>query len=162
MLLQIFTTDGNCVCTTEFETCSYDLDTLRSMSKAGYTFRIDGKRVSFGNISQKVTASSRANALKETQSVTSSESLKDVPPVIVETVESESNMETAVAVAEVEIASPAESVVNKRAIRCVETGSVWASQSAAAKELGIDPSYISAAIKSGQPYKGMTFEKVVK
>lgn len=161
MLLQIFTTDGNCVCTTEFETCSYDLDTLRSMSKAGYTFRIDGKRVSFGNISQKVTASSRANAPKETQSVTASESLKDIPPAVVETAEPESNLETAAA--EIEITSPAESITtNKRAVRCVETGSVWTSQSAAAKELGIDPSYISAAIKSGQPYKGMTFEKVVK
>ena len=161
MLLQIFTTDGNCVCTTEFETCSYDLDTLRSMSKAGYTFRIDGKRVSFGNISQKVTASSRANAPKETQSVTASESLKDIPPAVVETAELESNLETAAV--EVEIAPPAESAtINRRAVRCVETGSVWASQSAAAKELGIDPSYISAAIKSGQPYKGMTFEKVVK
>lgn len=161
MLLQIFTTDGNCVCTTEFETCSYDLDTLRSMSKAGYTFRIDGKRVSFGNISQKVTASSRANAPKETQSVTSSESLKDIPPAVVETAaESETVVEPTIEA--VAVASSAEPAVNKRAIRCVETGSVWASQSAAAKELGIDPSYISAAIKSGQPYKGMTFEKVVK
>lgn len=160
MLLQIFTTDGNCVCTTEFETCSYDLDTLRSMSKAGYTFRIDGKRVSFGNISQKVTASFRANAPKETQSVTASESLKDIPPAVVETADLESNLETAAM--EVEIVPPAEPAVSRRAVRCVETGSVWASQSAAAKELGIDPSYISAAIKSGQPYKGMTFEKVVK
>lgn len=154
MKLEIINTLGQVVCTTEFETSSYDLETLRTMSKAGYRFRLDGRLVSFGNISKNVTPSTKINRPKETQSVIH----EDVLP--------EDNVAVPVESA-VDESAPADVMdthitLTSRTVKCIETGQFWENQSKAAKELGIDPSYISQSIRTGKPYKGMTFEKAMK
>lgn len=51
-------------------------------------------------------------------------------------------------------------VKTKTMIECIETGQIWAKQAHAARELGLDPSYVSDSIKTGKTYKGYTFRKV--
>lgn len=141
MLLEIFTRSGERVCHTEYETCGYDLETLRMMSKAGYVLKLDGKRASFGLTSLKVSTRPASNQPKESQSV--------INPDIALPMPAEPSSDTAARTS------------SKRAIRCVETGQTWPTQSAAAKELNIDPAYISEAIRLKKPYKNMTFEKLI-
>lgn len=46
-------------------------------------------------------------------------------------------------------------------VRCVDTGEVFDTQSAAAKHFKIDPAQVSDSIKTGRPRSGYTFEKVI-
>lgn len=46
-------------------------------------------------------------------------------------------------------------------VRCKDTGIVYANQSAAARDLGIDPAQVSDSIKTGRPRSGYTFERVI-
>ena len=50
----------------------------------------------------------------------------------------------------------------KQMIECIETGKLYAKQSHAARDLGIDPSYVSDSIKTGKQHKGYSFRKVLK
>lgn len=45
-------------------------------------------------------------------------------------------------------------------ILCVDTGIEYPTQSAAARDLGIDPAQVSDSIKTGRPRSGYTFKKV--
>lgn len=47
-------------------------------------------------------------------------------------------------------------------IRCIETGVIYGSQAQAARELGIDPTYVSDSIKTGKRRLGYSFEKVIE
>lgn len=47
-----------------------------------------------------------------------------------------------------------------RSVKCVETGEVFPTQSAAAKHFGIDPAVVSDSIKLGKKRSGYTFERV--
>lgn len=47
-------------------------------------------------------------------------------------------------------------------IRCIETGVIYDSQAQAARELGIDPTYVSDSIKTGKRRLGYSFEKVIE
>lgn len=47
-------------------------------------------------------------------------------------------------------------------ILCVDNGVEYPTQSAAAKDLGIDPAQVSDSIKTGRPRSGYTFKKVIK
>lgn len=169
MKLEIINTLGQVACTTEFETSSYDLETLRTMSKAGYRFRLDGRLVSFGNISKNVTPSTKINRPKETQSVIHDTPIsKSTQPETAESIVESIPVSTSLTVSEGaadSTATRAEDIpvtLTSRTVRCIETGQMWGNQSLAAKELGIDASYISQSIKTGKPYKGMTFEKAKK
>ena len=50
----------------------------------------------------------------------------------------------------------------KQMIECIETGKLYAKQSHAARDIGIDPSYVSDSIKTGKQHKGYSFRKVLK
>ncbi len=45
-------------------------------------------------------------------------------------------------------------------ILCVDSGIEYPTQSAAARDLGIDPAQVSDSIKTGRPRSGYTFKKV--
>lgn len=47
-------------------------------------------------------------------------------------------------------------------ILCVDNGVEYPTQSAAARDLGIDPAQVSDSIKTGRPRSGYTFKKVVE
>lgn len=50
---------------------------------------------------------------------------------------------------------------NNVQIRCITNGKVYNTQSAAAKDLGIDPAQVSDSIKTGRPRSGYRFERVL-
>lgn len=50
--------------------------------------------------------------------------------------------------------------VSKCFILCVDNGVEYLTQSAAARDLGIDPAQVSDSIKTGRPRSGYTFKKV--
>ena len=51
------------------------------------------------------------------------------------------------------------SPTGKPYILCVTTGKMYPNQSAAAKDLGIDPAQVSDSIKTGRPRSGYVFTK---
>ena len=53
----------------------------------------------------------------------------------------------------------ASEVMSKPRILCVTTGKLYVNQSAAAKDLGIDPAQVSDSIKTGRPRSGYVFKK---
>lgn len=50
--------------------------------------------------------------------------------------------------------------VSKCFVLCVDNGVEYPTQSAAARDLGIDPAQVSDSIKTGRPRSGYTFKKV--
>lgn len=50
---------------------------------------------------------------------------------------------------------------SNRQVRCIGTGIIYKNQSAAARDLGIDPAQVSDSIKTGRPRSGYRFEKVI-
>lgn len=52
------------------------------------------------------------------------------------------------------------SVKTSKRVRCIETGKIYENQSAAARDLKIDPAQVSDSIKTGRRRSGYTFEKV--
>ena len=50
--------------------------------------------------------------------------------------------------------------VSKCFILCIDNGVEYPTQSAAARDLGIDPAQVSDSIKTGRPRSGYTFKKV--
>lgn len=59
-------------------------------------------------------------------------------------------------------ADTAQSKSTSKRVRCIDTGEVFDTQSAAAKHFNIDPAQVSDSIKTGRPRSGYTFEKVVQ
>ena len=51
---------------------------------------------------------------------------------------------------------------SKPRIKCIDTGTIYNSQSEAAKDLKIDPAQVSDSIKTGRPRSGYTFIKVLE
>lgn len=58
--------------------------------------------------------------------------------------------------------TPNKPVTTSKRVRCVDTGEVFDTQSAAAKHFKIDPAQVSDSIKTGRPRSGYTFEKVIE
>lgn len=58
--------------------------------------------------------------------------------------------------------APSVSARQSKKVRCIDTGEVFDSQSAAAKHFKIDPAQVSDSIKTGRPRSGYRFEKVVE
>lgn len=49
---------------------------------------------------------------------------------------------------------------HSKKVRCIDNGKIYDNQSAAAKDLGIDPAQVSDSIKTGRPRSGYRFERV--
>ena len=115
----------------------YDAQTLSVLDKSGYKFELDGKIVSLPALK-----AAFAN------------------PVDVTTINTEKSDTPSTAT----IAPVSATITSKsdKRVRCVETGEIYESQSAAAKALKIDPAQVSDSIKTGRKRSGYTFEKVTK
>lgn len=115
---------------TESESC-IGFEFLDSQEKAGYYFKLDGKRITAKELKKKF-------GYKDGQSTKSSESAND----------NKSAASTPVTTRKV------------RAIRCINNNKVYANMSEAGKDLGLDSALISYSLKVNRPTKGYSFEFV--
>ncbi len=120
---------------------------LESQEAAGYKFKVAGKFVK-----RKEVASAVKKALDEGIGIRRSE-------VIVEE-DAEPEIHIDLAQSEDVTAMNQVPVKKSKEVRCIETGKVYVNQSAAARDLGIDPAQVSDSIKTGRKRSGYTFERV--
>lgn len=154
MKLDIYNLNGNLIKSCNYESSYYDNCTIRFMAKQGYTFVLDGVVIAQGSIpelqqtncntSNEEINDSTSNALNILSTVVSE--LDGIPQhesedLVVETLNSKVQGQ-------------------KLKIRCIETGKIYDKQAHAARDLGIDPSYVSDSIKTGKSHKGYTFERI--
>lgn len=144
MKFEVLNKLGVCVMSTEYESCVYDLEDLKSMAKAGYSFRVDGKQYSVPVQAKKAVETSCNGG---TNGCNKGDKIK-----------SKSTIDSSTSNTNNEVKH--QSDVGKVKIRCVETGELFDKQSHAAKHYGIDPASVSDSIKTGRPRAGYTFEKV--
>ena len=177
MTLEVYNKNFEKIQTAEYEMGTWDWDRIVNMSKAGYSFKLDGKWIKIGdNTATAETCESQPETLrfKDIQSV---EELKQICSDAIDQFEHD-NPEL-VERAYQNIAKKFLSSDNlqksedkpedtskdpnlKPMIECIETGKIYAKQSHAARDLGIDPSYVSDSIKTGKQHKGYSFRKVWK
>lgn len=140
--------------------CVDDEDTLNRLSNSGHKFKVNGKIVAKSNVHQAV-----ADALGI--------SVKDVKSQIKDQKDFSDEMEKAAhdrfveekvrerlleqPKTEPEQHSPKRKVTR---IKCVELGTIYKNMTEAGKALGIDPAYISDAVRLNKPTKGYHFERV--
>lgn len=149
MKLDIYNLNGDLVKSCDFESSYYDNATMRFMSKQGYSFVLDGKLILQGS---KITHSTSCNNIN-----TELDTALNILSTVVSDLEGISTSEGEDLVAEtLNTKIPGQ----KLKIRCKETGKIYDKQSHAARDLGIDPSYVSDSIKTGKSHKGYTFERV--
>lgn len=154
MKLDIYNLNGDLIKSCDYESSYYDNCTIRFMAKQGYTFVLDGVVIAQGSIpeSQQTNCNtdneeindSASNALNLLSTVVSE--LDNIPQhegedLVAETLNSKLQGQ-------------------KLKIKCIETGKIYDKQAHAARDLGIDPSYVSDSIKTGKSHKGYTFERV--
>lgn len=154
MKLDIYNLNGDLIKSCDYESSYYDNCTIRFMAKQGYTFVLDGVVIAQESIpeSQQTDCNtdneeindSTSNALNLLSTVVSE--LDNIPQhegedLVAETLNSKLQGQ-------------------KLKIKCIETGKIYDKQAHAARDLGIDPSYVSDSIKTGKSHKGYTFERV--
>ena len=176
MTLEVYNKNFEKIQTAEYEMSTWDWDRIVNMSKAGYSFKLDGKWIKIGdNIVTAETGESQLDT-KRFKDIQSVDELKQICSDALDQFEEE-NPDLANraygAIAKKFLSSDnlpksediSEDTVNlpmKQMIECIETGKLYAKQSHAARDLGIDPSYVSDSIKTGKQHKGYSFRKVLK
>lgn len=184
MKLEVYNQCGDKVQEWEYEASPYNMDMIRSMTKSGFSFKLDGKVVALRDCppgcpktkSQPDSQVDQPNTSKPIGDLTNEELLdalidksqeegnalgEDVFTQIKDSMDQDT-LNTKVkdikyTKDELSSADPNKKVM----IRCVETGKLYNKQSHAARDLGIDPSAVSDSIKTGRKRKGYTFEKVL-
>ena len=134
---------------TDYESC-IDYQHHDSMADAGYTFYVAGKKVAKNKVRQAV-----AEALAQGIGHPKGETVLN--PITNKPVEEDFKVDFELGDTKTDSASATKF---SKQVRCKETGVVYANQSAAAKDLGIDPAQVSDSIKTGRPRSGYTFERV--
>ena len=155
---------------------TWSWDRINEMAAAGYSFKLDGKWIKIGdNIEPPLNCESQPET-KRFKNIQSVDELKQICSDALDQFEEE-NPELAKkaygAIAKKFLSSDnlpksediSEDTGNppmKQMIECIETGKLYAKQSHAARDLEIDPSYVSDSIKTGKQHKGYSFRKVWK
>ncbi len=144
MLFEVLDLKNNCIMVTEFKECIPDSNTLHQISASGrYKFRLNGKILSINSLVSKIS----------NNDIDSSLGISDMTSMDTANCEhSDDELNAAID----SFAYP----ITSRTIYCIETKSLFRSQTDAAKEYGLDPSSISYYMSNGLPYKGYTFKKV--
>lgn len=176
MTLEIYNKNFEKIQTAEYEMSTWDWDRIVNMSKAGYSFKLDGRWIKIGDIvSLDENCQSQPNA-KRFKDIQSIDELKQICSDAMDQFEQENpelvkraysaiankflssdNLQKSENISEDKNGQPM-----KQMIECIETGKLYAKQSHAARDLGIDPSYVSDSIKTGKQHKGYSFRKVLK
>lgn len=163
-------------------------DSIISMTRAGYKFRLDGRTVSMSYMQEwKKKLDAEAKTAKASKLDTSAASKST--PEHVETIESdEQEIDNDISVdedVEVDLASGSLTCVVEddvaepvavaakvtepkqkktratKKVKCIETGVIYNSMSEAGRALGIDPASISYAVANNKATKGYTFQIVI-
>lgn len=179
MTLEVYNKKFEKIQTAEYEMSTWSWDRINEMAAAGYSFKLDGKWIKIGdNIEPPLNCESQPET-KRFKDIQSVEELEEVCKVAIDKFEEE-NPEL-VERAYSNIAKKFLSSDNlpksgdtsedrpevkdpnlKPMIECMQTGKLYAKQSHAARDLGIDPAYVSDSIKTGKQHKGYSFRKVLK
>lgn len=168
MVLEVYNRLFECIQTADYEMSSWDNERIRSMQQAGYSFKLDGRWIAIGKfIEDKINCESQPNS-KSLDSLTVAELkqiAKDAMDKFVE--ENPDMMQKAVdgiykaVIDQTESSKTPQDPNLKTMIECIETGKLYDKQAHAARDLGIDPSYVSDSIKTGKKHKGYSFRKVL-
>ena len=134
---------------TDYESC-IDYQHFDSMAAAGYTFYVAGKKVPKSKVKEAV-----AEALARGIGVPADKVV--INPVTKQPVNDDFKIDFEY---DHTSTAPAENKPTSKQVRCIETGEVYATQSAAAKALKIDPAQVSDSLKTGRPRSGYTCERV--
>lgn len=155
MKLDIYNLNGDLIKSCDYESSYYDNCTIRFMAKQGYTFVLDGIVIARG-----VAPESSQNMCNgyDQQSTNSQASALDTLSTVVSELDNIPKHEGEDLV--IETLNSTLKQGKKLKIRCIETGTIYDKQSHAARDLGIDPSYVSDSIKTGKSHKGYTFERI--
>ncbi len=151
MKFQIKNREGQCMYYTESSSC-VPVDKLESMHSAGLLFYLDGKKVSVNTIKSQ---------FKDMQPIKVPK-YRPAPKFHVENSdvsESEVNSNES-GILSVDFTS-VDFPITSRTIVCLNNNKVYRNQTEAAKDLKIDPSYISDCICHNKEYKGYKFKKAV-
>lgn len=165
MTLEIYDQNLQKVQTAEWEMSTWDWDRIVFMSHAGYSFKLDGKWIKIGDrIDNTVICESQPDT-KQIKDMTVGE-LQEVAKNAVDKVfdENPDLVDKMFNAVKDKVLSNQKESVNpnlKPMIECIETGKLYAKQSHAARDLGIDPAYVSDSIKTGKQHKGYSFRKVL-
>lgn len=154
MKLDIYNLNGDLIKSCDYESSYYDNCTIRFMAKQGYTFVLDGVVIAQGSIPESQQVSCNTNDEEINDSV--SNALNMLSTVVSE-LDGISKHESEDLVVET-LNSKLQG--QKLKIRCIETGKIYDKQAHAARDLKIDPSYVSDSIKAGKSHKGYTFERI--
>lgn len=107
------------------------LDSLDSMSSVGLVFYLDDKKISASALKSQF-GSKKSNKAKSL--------ISETPAIDLEHLDFP---------------------ITSRTVVCMNTGKVYKNQSEAAKDLKIDPSYISDCVCKDKEYKGYRFKRAV-
>lgn len=173
-LFEVFDMFGNAKMGTNYESC-IEFEYLDSMAAAGFKFKVAGQWTPRSKVPAAIEAALSKGVgyrigkfapevdlkaqLKATDPDRKIEIIEPRTPVT-----SESAVPEAPEVSEAPEPitaepEPAEIQYTKQ-VRCIDTGKVYPNQSAAARDLHIDPAQVSDSIKTGRPRSGYRFEKV--
>ena len=170
-LFEIFNPIGEPVMHTDYESC-IDYAYLDNMAQAGYRFKVAGKYTARTKIQESIKAALRAGigypiGGKYPQHASTTSPFDDKTASVIHNDKSELISPADPATVTEPVTPVAETPkVNEpvayypKYVRCVNTGKIYPNQSAAAKDLHIDPAQVSDSIKTGRPRSGYTFEKV--
>ena len=176
MTLEIYNNNFEKIQTADYEMGTWDWDRIVNMSKAGYSFKLDGKWIKIGDSTATAETCESQPDSKRFKDIKSVDELKQICSNALDKFEQENpelaeKAYTAIAnkfpssdnVPEYEgVSENTSNPPMKQMIECIETGKLYAKQSHAARDLGIDPSYVSDSIKTGKQHKGYSFRKVLK
>lgn len=167
MLLEVFDRNMNLINSCDFESSYYDNDMMLCMSKAGYSFKVDGRWLYQGVTETNCENQPDTMRDKKLCDMSVGESLSalsdrakelgnDLASDVFETMKNSMSQE----VLDSPVSEKHHTENQVQMIECVETGKRYAKQAHAARDLGIDPGAVSDSIKTGRPRKGYTFRKV--
>lgn len=168
MNLKIYDYNLNEIQSVEYEMSYYDNDRIRYMSDMGYSFQLDGRWIAIGKYIRDIINGRSTKNERDIRYLSLSELrkiAKDASCKVLEEYHNESEcLETSTEDHDSDQVNNIDIMQDpnlKTMIKCLETGKLYAKQSHAARDLGIDPSCVSDSIKTGRPRKGYTFKKVI-
>lgn len=176
MTLEVYNKKFEKIQTAEYEMSTWSWDRINEMAAAGYSFKLDGKWIRIGdNIEPLLNCESQPET-KRFKDIQSVEELEEVCKAAMDKFEEENPELVERAYSNIakkflssdnlpkseDISEDTGNLPMQQMIECIETGKLYEKQSHAARDLGIDPSYVSDSIKTGKQHKGYSFRKVLK
>lgn len=163
---EVFKGSTTYMSTTSIEAVPFE--SLQSMQKAGYRFRLDGKVASIKDVMRlkepaqepsyqrvfDVIIQKDDGTLEEAKAVATFEDVDSKPVTVTEPTKPVQSSEESVA----QPSKPAREGRAKKRVFCPETGVLYNSMTEAGKALGLDPASVSYAASNGRASKGYHFE----